>query len=53
MNRSSDWLHIFLFNVFQLLIFRRCDVVSMYSLRFVYYFIWHVVWGHIRVSARF
>ena len=48
-----DWLHIFLFNVFQLRIFKRYDFMSMYSLRFVYYLVWHVVWGHFRVGVLF
>jgi hypothetical protein len=48
-----DWVHIFLINVVQLLLFSRYDFVSMYSLRLVYYLIWHIVWGHARLGVLF
>jgi hypothetical protein len=47
------FLHIFLINLFQLLIFKRYDFVSMYSFRLVYYAIWHIVWGQMRLSLLF
>ena len=47
------FLHIFLINVFQLLIFKRYDFVSMYSFRLVYYAIWHILWGQVRLSLLF
>jgi len=47
------FVHIFLINLFQLLIFKRYDFVSMYSVRLVYYAIWHIVWGQVRLSLLF
>jgi len=45
--------NIFLINLFQLSIFKRYDFVSMYSFRLVYYAIWHIVWGQLRLSLLF
>jgi hypothetical protein len=47
------FVHIFLINLFQLLIFKRYDFVSMYSFRLVYYAIWHIVWGYVRLKLLF
>jgi hypothetical protein len=47
------FLHIFLINLFQLLIFKRYDFVSMYSFRLVYYLIWHIAWGYARLKLLF
>jgi hypothetical protein len=47
------WLNLFLFNLSQLLIFKRYDFISMYSFRLVYYIIWHIVWGYIRLKLLF
>lgn len=41
-------VHVFVFNVLQLAIFRRYDFVSMYACRLVYYLYWHVIWGWAR-----
>lgn len=46
-------LHIYLINLCQLLIFRRYDFVSMFSLRLSYYFIWHILWGYLRLKILF
>jgi hypothetical protein len=59
LNRYPLWavaylgLHVFLINLFQLLIFRRYDFISMYSFRLVYYLFWHIGWGHIRLKVLF
>jgi hypothetical protein len=45
--------HLFLFNLFQLLIFKRYDFISMYSFRLVYYMLWHIVWGYTRLKWLF
>jgi hypothetical protein len=50
---TYDALHIFAINLCQLQVFRRYDFVSMYAFRFVYYAIWHIVWGHIRLGVLF
>lgn len=57
LNRYPLWavayvgLHVFLINLFQLLIFKRYDFISMYSFRLVYYILWHIVWGYIRLKV--
>ena len=43
-------LHNFLFNFIQLALFKRYDFVTMYSFRLVYYLIWHIVWGVMRLQ---
>ena len=40
---------IFLINFFQLLIFKKYDIISMYSFRLVYYLFWHIGWGYLRL----
>jgi hypothetical protein len=50
-NQYSLWagmfvgLLVYLINLFQLLIFRCYDFVSMYVFRLVYYLFWHIGWG--------
>jgi hypothetical protein len=46
-------LNVYLISVFQLSLFRRYDFVSMYSFRLVYYFLWHIVWGYLRLKLLF
>lgn len=46
-------LNLYVFNLSQLLIFRRYDFVSMYSFRLVYYLLWHILWGYIRLRILF
>ena len=46
-------LHVFAFNLLQLYVFRRYDFVSMYSFRLVYYILWHIVWGSVRLQLLF
>jgi hypothetical protein len=46
-------LNVFLINVFQLALFKRYDFVSMYSFRLVYYSLWHIVWGYLRLNLLF
>jgi hypothetical protein len=42
--------HVFAFNLFQLWLFRRYDLVSMLSARLAYYLEWHILWGHLRLQ---
>jgi hypothetical protein len=42
-------LHVFIFGVVELLIFRRYDFVSMYVFRLSYYSWWHIAWGWLRL----
>jgi hypothetical protein len=46
-------LHVFLINLSQLMIFKRYDFISMYSFRLVYYILWHIVWGYMRLKLLF
>lgn len=46
-------VHIFLISLVQLTLFRRYDFVSMYAFRLVYYLIWHIAWGHLRLALFF
>jgi hypothetical protein len=45
--------HVWVINLFQLLIFKRYDFVSMYSFRLMYYILWHIVWGSVRLKLLF
>jgi hypothetical protein len=42
-------IHLFLFGLVELYIFRRFDFISMYAFRIIYYAYWHVAWGHMRL----
>jgi hypothetical protein len=46
-------LHVFLINLVQLLLFRRFDFITMYAFRLSYYLLWHIVWGHLRLTVLF
>lgn len=50
---AYDGLHVLAINVSQLVIFKRYDFVSMYVLRLVYYGIWHIAWGQVRLVLLF
>ena len=46
-------IHVFLFSLTQLLIFKRFDFISMYMFRIIFYFIWHILWGYFRLDLLF
>ena len=46
-------VHNYLFNVFQLYVFKRSGFPAMYLVRLSYYLLWHVVWGEIRLDLLF
>jgi hypothetical protein len=50
---AYDGLHVLAINVCQLAIFKRYDFMSMYALRLVYYGIWHIGWGAVRLELLF
>ncbi len=58
-NHSPLWivlvtgLHVLVINFLMLVIFKRYDFVSLLSFRLVYYVIWHIVWGAIRLRVLF
>ncbi len=43
-------VHVFLFSLTQLYIFKRFDFISMYLFRLVFYAIWHILWGTLRLN---
>ena len=47
------WFHVAAFNLAQLALFRRHDLVSMLALRLAYYAIWHIGWGQLRLRVLF
>jgi hypothetical protein len=46
-------VHLFVFGLCQMYVFRRYDFVSMYAFRIVYYLYWHIAWGTIRLDVLF
>ena len=47
------WIHLFLFDGTQLYLFKRYDFLSMFTFRLVYYLVWHIVWGQVRLDQLF
>jgi len=47
------WTNLFLFNLTQLVIFKKYDFLSMYLARLIYYFVWHIAWGFNRLNLLF
>jgi len=43
-------IHILLFSLFQLYLFRRHGFFHMYLCRLCYYLIWHILWGALRLQ---
>ena len=46
-------VHLVLFGVVQLYIFRRYDFISMNVFRITYYAYWHVAWGYLHLHRLF
>ena len=46
-------MHLFLFGVVELYMFRRFDFTSMYVFRLSYYAYWHLLWGTVRLEWLF
>lgn len=46
-------MHVLVFNVLSVNFFRRYDFVSMYVFRLIYYLLWHVAWGGLRLDILF
>lgn len=46
-------LHLLLFSVFALAVFRRFGFLALYLFRVGYYLVWHVAWGHVRLTLLF
>lgn len=49
----TNGLHVFLINLLQMGVFKRSGFVSMYFFRMVYYLLWHIVWGYVRLGLLF
>jgi hypothetical protein len=46
-------LHLAVFNLLALSLFRRVDFLAAYLFRLAYYLIWHIVWGVVRLDLLF
>jgi hypothetical protein len=46
-------IHLFVFTITQLIIFKNHDLLSMFGFRLAYYMIWHIVWGYLRLDLLF
>ena len=46
-------IHVFVFALLQLWVFRRYDFFSMYGFRLWYYAYWHLLWGVLRLEWLF
>ena len=46
-------IHIFSFSFLQLYTFKRNGFMAMYLLRMIYYLIWHILWGYMRLNILF
>ncbi len=42
-------IHLYFFNLFQLVIFKKYGFLSMFLFRMGYYMIWHILWGYLRL----
>ena len=58
-DRSPAWanayvgVHLLIFNVVGLAIFRRWGFVALYGFRVGYYLVWHIAWGYARLPLLF
>ena len=46
---AATGLNVFFVNSLELYAFRRYDFISMYGIRVVYYILWHIIWGYLRL----
>lgn len=46
-------LHILIISLIQLWVFRQNGFLYMYLFRLIYYMIWHIAWGHLRLQVLF
>lgn len=46
-------VHLLAFNLIGLALFRRHGFLTVYLYRLVYYAVWHVIWGHLRLDVLF
>lgn len=46
-------VHLFVFNMLQLSVFKHHGFIPMYAVRLAYYVIWHLLWGHFRLDILF
>ncbi len=47
------WINLVFFNLSQLILFKSHGFFWMYLFRLLYYFLWHILWGEIRVFLLF
>ena len=44
-------VHLFLIGLFEVTAFRRQGFLAMASFRLIYYLLWHIAWGYLRLAA--
>ena len=47
------FIHITLINIYGLFLFKKFDFITMYSFRLLYYSLWHIAWGTLRIYLLF
>ena len=50
LTRVYTGIHVFLFSLVQLWVFKKYDFVSMFIVRLLFYAIWHIGWGSLRLE---
>ena len=51
--RLAVFVNILIFNITQMVLFKRVGFLAMYSSRLLYYLIWHIIWGSFRLAVLF
>ena len=46
-------IHLLMFNLMQMYIYKRFDFISMFLFRIIFYLQWHVIWGELRLVLLF
>ena len=50
---AFELVRIFTIILSQMTFFKRYDFVTMYWFRIVYYILWHIIWGYLRLGLLF
>lgn len=46
-------IHLYIFNFIELYVFKQYGFLAMFSVRILYYLIWHIIWGYFRLDILF
>jgi len=50
---AYTWVHVLAISAAQVWVFRRFGFMTMYAFRLMYYAVWHIAWGTIRLELLF